>query len=59
MSIQADASFAFDRLIGSGDVARLFVNFPDPWPKERHHKHRLIQPSFVDLVSWQLSSGAN
>ncbi len=53
--IQADASFAFDHLFGPGDVSRLFVNFPDPWPKERHHNRRLIQPAFVDLVSRRLS----
>ena len=53
--IQADASFAFDCLFGPGDVSRLFVNFPDPWPKERHHSRRLIQPPFVDLVSRRLS----
>ena len=53
--IQADASFAFDKLFGPGDVSRLFVNFPDPWPKERHHSRRLIQPPFVDLVSRRLS----
>lgn len=29
---------------------RIFVNFPDPWPKSRHHKHRLFQPHFVDNV---------
>lgn len=55
--IQADASFAFDRLFGPGDVSRLFVNFPDPWPKERHHPRRLIQPAFVDLVSRRLEPG--
>ena len=53
--IQADASFAFDSLFAPGDVARLFVNFPDPWPKERHHSRRLIQPAFVDLVSRRLT----
>ena len=52
--IQAEASFAFDRLFGPGHVSRLYVNFPDPWPKERHHSRRLIQPGFVDLVSRRL-----
>lgn len=54
-AIQADASFALDRLFGTGDVSRLYVNFPDPWPKERHHNRRLIQPAFVDLVSRRLA----
>ena len=55
--IQADASFAFDHLFGPGDVSRLFVNFPDPWPKERHHNRRLIQPAFLDLISRRLVPG--
>ena len=55
--IQADASFIFDRLIGLGDVARMFVNSLDPKPKDRHYNCRLIPPAFVDLVSRQLSPG--
>lgn len=35
--------------------ARIF--FPDPWPKKRHHKRRLIQPPFVSLVTSRLVPG--
>ncbi len=35
-----------------------FVNFPDPWPKQRHAKHRLIQKPFLDLLSTVLVDGA-
>jgi tRNA (guanine-N7-)-methyltransferase len=52
--IQADASFILDRLLGPEDISRLFVNFPDPWPKERHHPRRLIQPDFIKLVARKL-----
>jgi len=52
--IQADASFILDRLFGPEDISRLFVNFPDPWPKERHHGRRLIQSGFIKLVSRRL-----
>ena len=52
--IQADASFILGRLFGPEDVSRLFINFPDPWPKERHHPRRLIQPDFMKLVSRRL-----
>lgn len=31
-------------------ISKLFVLFPDPWPKSRHHKHRLIQSSFLDEI---------
>lgn len=37
------------------DTVQLF--FPDPWPKRRHHKRRLIQPSFVNLVISKLKTG--
>jgi len=29
----------------------VFVLFPDPWPKRRHHKNRLISPAFLNLLS--------
>ncbi len=33
------------------------VWFPDPWPKKRHHKRRLIQPAFVDLLARSVKVG--
>ena len=36
-------------------VVRLF--FPDPWPKQRHHKRRLVQPDFIQLLSKKLIVG--
>lgn len=35
----------------SASVAQAYVNFPDPWPKDRHAKHRLIQEGFVEQVA--------
>lgn len=35
----------------------LLILFPDPWPKKRHHKRRLIQPAFVTLVAERLKAG--
>jgi tRNA (guanine-N7-)-methyltransferase len=40
---------------GSIDLAHIF--FPDPWPKKRHHKRRLIQPEFVELLARVLAAG--
>jgi tRNA (guanine-N7-)-methyltransferase len=37
------------------DVIQIF--FPDPWPKRRHHKRRLIQPTFVQLLATKLKPG--
>lgn len=36
---------------------RINIYFPDPWPKKRHHKRRLIQPSFVALLARKLKPG--
>ncbi|MBF0444175.1 MAG: tRNA (guanosine(46)-N7)-methyltransferase TrmB [Magnetococcales bacterium] len=36
---------------------RVVINFPDPWPKKRHHKRRLIQSEFLDLISQRMVSG--
>jgi tRNA (guanine-N7-)-methyltransferase len=33
------------------------ILFPDPWPKARHHKRRLIQPAFVELLATRLAGG--
>lgn len=35
-------------LFGSEEVDEIFLFFPDPWPKKRHHKKRLLQPTFLD-----------
>jgi len=39
-------------------IDELLILFPDPWHKKRHHKRRLIQPEFVDLVAGVLRHGA-
>lgn len=49
-----DAAFALNHLFAPESVTQVFVNFSDPWPKERHHSRRLIQPSFLDLVGRRL-----
>ena len=39
-------------------VGRLFALFPDPWPKARHHKRRLIRPAILDEIARVLAPGA-
>ena len=34
-----------------GELDCVFINHPDPWPKDRHHKHRLLQPEFGALLA--------
>jgi tRNA (guanine-N7-)-methyltransferase len=38
-------------------LAELVVYFPDPWPKKRHHKRRLVQPAFAALAASRLAPG--
>jgi tRNA (guanine-N7-)-methyltransferase len=52
-----DARPLLERL-APGSIARAFVLFPDPWPKARHHKRRLIQAPFLDLLAAALRPGA-
>lgn len=48
--VQGDARDIVGRMPGAS-LDRVFILFPDPWPKTRHHKRRLMQPGFIaDLV---------
>jgi tRNA (guanine-N7-)-methyltransferase len=40
--------------IASDSLDTVLLLFPDPWPKKRHHKRRLVQPEFVRLVATRL-----
>ena len=40
-----------------GEVARLYINFPDPWPKTKQFKRRLTAPAFLDLYKALLPAG--
>ncbi|MGB8022665.1 MAG: tRNA (guanosine(46)-N7)-methyltransferase TrmB [Candidatus Nanopelagicales bacterium] len=51
-----DAVDLMDRL-GPGTLAGIRAYFPDPWPKVRHHKRRLIQPAFVRRAAELLAPG--
>jgi tRNA (guanine-N7-)-methyltransferase len=52
-----DASEVLERMIGDATLAGIHVFFPDPWPKKRHHKRRLVQPPFVALMARKLKPG--
>lgn len=52
--LQHDAVEVFRDMIAPDSLARVQVFFPDPWPKKRHHKRRLIQPPFVSLLASRL-----
>jgi tRNA (guanine-N7-)-methyltransferase len=44
-------------LIPVGALDEVLLLFPDPWPKKRHHKRRIVQPEFVELVARRLRAG--
>lgn len=56
--VQHDAVDVLEHMIAPDSLAGVHVFFPDPWPKKRHHKRRLIQPPFVALVASRLAPGA-
>lgn len=45
------------RRLPPGSLAGIHAFFPDPWPKARHHKRRLVQPTHVALLSSRLTAG--
>lgn len=52
-----DASEILRDQVAASLLSRVLVFFPDPWPKKRHHKRRLIQPAFVDELARVLQPG--
>jgi tRNA (guanine-N7-)-methyltransferase len=55
--VRAEASFFLTEHVPEASVRVLHIYFPDPWPKARHHKRRLIQPKFMPLVQRILIPG--
>jgi tRNA (guanine-N7-)-methyltransferase len=57
--ISQDAMDVLEQQIGDGQLARINLYFPDPWPKKRHHKRRIIQAAFLGLAATRLAPGGN
>jgi tRNA (guanine-N7-)-methyltransferase len=55
--VQHDAVEVVEHMLAPGCLAGIHVFFPDPWPKKRHHKRRLIQPAFLRLLASRLRPG--
>ena len=55
--IQHDAVPVLQHMLGAQALAGVHIYFPDPWHKLRHHKRRLIQPAFVDLLVSRMAPG--
>jgi tRNA (guanine-N7-)-methyltransferase len=58
ITVCGDALYVLAVCLGRGIADAVHVYFPDPWPKTRHHRRRLLDPSTVDLVIGVLAPGA-
>lgn len=52
-----DAVEILELCIPDASLARLQLYFPDPWHKKKHHKRRIVQPPFIELVRRKLAPG--
>jgi tRNA (guanine-N7-)-methyltransferase len=55
--MRADGLDVLQRWVAPGSVRVLHIYFPDPWPKKRHHKRRLLRPAFLELAARALIPG--
>jgi tRNA (guanine-N7-)-methyltransferase len=55
--IEHNAVEVIEKLIPDRSLSALHVFFPDPWPKKRHHKRRLVTRPFTDLLARKLAAG--
>ena len=56
--LQAEARQFLETLPTGAVFSRIFILFPDPWPKLRHHKHRIMQPDFLSTVAQRAAQDA-
>ncbi|MEJ2028983.1 MAG: tRNA (guanosine(46)-N7)-methyltransferase TrmB [Maritimibacter sp.] len=52
-----DARDLFD-VLPEGSIAKAFLNYPDPWPKKRHHRRRFVTPEHLEPLHRVLAPGA-
>jgi tRNA (guanine-N7-)-methyltransferase len=55
--LQADAIEVLNHNIPDGSLSAVYLFFPDPWHKKRHHKRRIVQVDFVKLLHRKLIAG--
>ena len=54
--INHDAVDVVNRQIPAESMSSIYIHFPDPWPKKRHHKRRLVQPGFVRQLTTRMKT---
>ena len=52
--LKAPGEFVIRNITPAESIRRVYVNFPDPWPKERHHDRRLLQRQFFEVLAGRL-----
>jgi len=52
-----DAVWSLEHLLAPGEISELWTFFPDPWPKKRHHRRRLVTPGFAALAAARVEEG--
>jgi tRNA (guanine-N7-)-methyltransferase len=57
--VRHDALEVLEHMIADASLAAIHLFFPDPWPKKRHHKRRLVQPDFAALAARKLAPGGH
>ena len=55
--VQHDAVEVVREMLPPATLAGVHIYFPDPWPKARHHKRRLVQPPFIALLAGRIAPG--
>jgi tRNA (guanine-N7-)-methyltransferase len=56
-TVRAEAKYFLSEFVPDASISVLHIYFPDPWPKSRHHKRRLIQDPFMPIVRRILKPG--
>jgi tRNA (guanine-N7-)-methyltransferase len=57
--ISVDAVWSLEHLLGPDSISELWTFFPDPWPKQRHVRRRLVAPELAHLAATRLAPGAH
>ena len=55
--LRHDAIEVLENMVADESLAAIHLFFPDPWPKKRHHKRRMVQPGFAALAARKLKVG--
>ena len=57
--VRAETLFVLRHVLPPRSVEAFYLLFPDPWPKRRHHRRRLITPNFLDVIGNCLTRGGS